>query len=1018
VAADAVVTRNPFERLDRYELRHLPAHLVAVGRLDDLHGLLRLGFGREPSAASVENAWFSAKDAANEFASYAEDVELAWKSEIERGADDVPLELSYALMRSSVRAMTIQVPDALILALVERGVWSAEQGLSHAWQRPADTPGERWTRTSLLVVMLRHLQPERRSVLFKEVRDEARRLEHDRAAAILWELVPAAPEPAREPLVEEALERTRKAGPRALADVLPRVPPAPRGSLWRELVGAFGRLTPEQQDQALNAVAPQLTVAEVEQAIALTRKMRGIGAQGRALAELAERLPEKRRLAIAREELAAVPTRKQLAAVPGSPRVRDWADRLTALCPVLPAPWADAALDVAAKTASPIARAELLSVLAQALDPDDPRRSETVHEAITTSREAGNALWHAGLMARLARACPEHERGAIWEEALAAARGLEPDGLHLEALRSMAPYLDADAVAGFVELAHTVMWVSDRAELLALAAATQHADQRTALLREALRTTNSAESDDEVTSVIERLAPQLPDELLDEGLDCAERIEATFWRGGALAALAPYLDATQLRRALAAARAISDGADATRAILALAAAADVDVNRDIWERARALALAIRQPTERALALTLLARAAPEPERTNVLAEALTAARAIASPYERDDALTELAGDLAHEQRDIVLAEALEAMKRQDVGGDLHDRLRRMAPLLPPTLLHEAFRFAGGLDPTFRAHTIAALVPFLPAELRARACEEALMTGAARFENAGDKHLLIMTLAAHLPPQATWRAISLAMDIDDAILRPQALAALAEHLNEAERRKLLSDAELNALLRRERSAELKVRVERASVLAAAEREDLLDEVRAEETERRVPLLASLIPLLTGEARTRAVDHALAAARSLEHHSHRARSLAALAAVLPDELAGLAAEEALAAATASAPGTRCEALVAAAPTLPTADRERALREAVDDALASLPDAVQVGGQLERSLGRLAPALSTLPCETRGALVLRVVRELERFARSEVLRAVAAFVPALLPIQAAPSAGAIAEVESWWP
>jgi hypothetical protein len=1013
------VTRNPVDRLNRYELRHLPAHLIAVGRFDDLHGLLRLGFRREPSGASAENAWFSAKDAANEFASYAEDIELAWRSERERGAADVPLELSYALIRSSVRVMTIQVPGALILALVEQGVWSAEVGLSHAWQRPAGTPGEHWTRISLLAAMLRHLEPEQRSVLFTEVRDEARRLEHDRAAAILWELVPAAPEPARERLVEEALERTRKAGPRGLAEVLPRVPPAQRHGLWRELVGAFGRLRPEQQDQALSAIAPQLTLAEVEQAIALTRKMRRIGAQGRAVAALAARLPEERRLAIAREELAAVPARKQLAAVPGSPRVRDWAERLTALCPVLPAPWADAALDVASRTASPIARAELLSVLAQALDPDDPRRSRVVHKAITTSREAGNDLWHAPLMARLARACPEDERGRIWEEALATARGLEPDGLHVDALRSMAPYLGADAVAGFVELARVVVkWVLDRAELLALAAAAQPADQRTALLREALHTTNSAESDDEVALVIERLASQLPDELLDESLECAERIEATFWRGGALAALAPYLDATQLRRSLAAARAISDGADATRAILAVAAV-DSDASRNIWERARSLAVAIRQPTERASALTQLARAAHEPERATVLAEALAAARAIVSPYERDDALTELAGDLADEQRNAVLAEALEAIKRQDVGGGLDDRLRRVAPLLPPALLHEALRFARGLDSTFRAHAIAALVPFLPAELRAQACEEALMIGAAGFENAGDMHLLIVNLAAHLPPQATWRAINLAMDIDDAIWRPQSLATLAEYVNEAERRKLLSDAELDALLRRERSAELKVRVERASLITAAQREALLDEIRAEETERKVPLLASLIPLLVGESRTRAAEHALAAARSLEYHSHRAHSLAALAAVLPNELAHLAAEEALAAATAGAPGTRCEALLAVAPTLPPADRERALREAVDDALASFRDAAEVGGQLEGSVGRLSPALSTLPWEIRGALVLRVVRELERFARADVLRAVAAFLPAVLPIQAPPSiASVIAEVESWWP
>jgi hypothetical protein len=133
------------------------------------------------------------------------------------------------------------------------------------------------------------------------------------------------------------------------------------------------------------------------------------------------------------------------------------------------------------------------------------------------------------------------------------------------------------------------------------------------------------------------------------------------------------------------------------------------------------------------------------------------------------------------------------------------------------------------------------VPFLPADLRAGACEEALTTGAARFENAGDMHLLIVNLAPHLPTQAARLAINLAKGIDDATWRPQALATLAEHLNEAERRELLSDAELDALLRRERSAELKTRVEHAALLTGVEHEALLNDILAEEEERQVPLL---------------------------------------------------------------------------------------------------------------------------------------------------------------------------------
>ena len=600
--ADRRKAGNPVSPLSRYELRHLPAHLAAAGQFDEMHRLLRLSFTAEPGAAT-ENAWFSAKDAVSELTSFADDVELAWRSEVERGVADVPLELRYALMRSSMRTQTAQVPGALVIALVERGVWSAEQGLSQVWRHADDTRGEARARALLLAAVLRHLEPEQRSTYFTAMHEQARQLGNGRAE-VLWQLVPAAPDAAREPLVEEALEATRQEGPRAVAEVLPRVPPASRRLLWPNLVRAFGHLQPELQERALSAVGPQLTMAEIEHAIALTRKMRRIGAQGPAVASLAEHLPEDRRLAIAGEELAA--------AACGEP-TQEWADRLTALCPVLPTAWADAALDTAARITNLSTRAMTLSVLVQALDRHDPRRARVIRQAITMSRNYGNELWHARLMAMLARSCPEHESAAMWQEALAAARGLG-NGSFLDALEWIAPYVDAAATEGFLEAARSVQRPTDLAKLLWLAAANLHADQRTELLREALRTTDSAESGFDVAWVIERLAAQLPDELIDEGIDRAERIGEISWRQQALAALAPYLDGARLRRALAAARAISDGVDATNAILAVAVV-DSGSSRGIWELARSLADAIREPVRRAAAFTQLARAAQEPERT-------------------------------------------------------------------------------------------------------------------------------------------------------------------------------------------------------------------------------------------------------------------------------------------------------------------------------------------------------------------------------------------------------------------
>jgi hypothetical protein len=115
-------------------------------------------------------------------------------------------------------------------------------------------------------------------------------------------------------------------------------------------------------------------------------------------------------------------------------------------------------------------------------------------------------------------------------------------------------------------------------------------------------------------------------------------------------------------------------------------------------------------------------------------------------------------------------------------------------LLSPRLLDQALEFARGLQRSYRAHAIGALAPFVPAERRAEVFNEAL-SAAASFENPGDLHQLVLSLAPHLPPEAVPAAVGLASTIDDSIWRPHALAALVPYLDEDERRKLGVDVSI-------------------------------------------------------------------------------------------------------------------------------------------------------------------------------------------------------------------------------
>jgi hypothetical protein len=764
---------NPIARLDPYELRQLPAHLVTARRFEDLHRLLRLDFAVGESKA---NAWFSAKDAAGELASYLEDVQLARRSEVERDSRDASADVAYLLMESSAGTMTLQLPDALVVALVERDLWTAEQGLAHAQRLPAETPGERWQHQLLRATLVEHLRADARPSAVEELRGELRPAElgEIRLSELLWKLVSAAPEPMRQALVGEALQVTRRALQRSrntavttLATVIPRIPLPLRRDLWPDFAKAFPALPPEVQE-VIHEFAPILTVTEVEQALALTSTMPRIGAQGLAVASLAVYLPEERRVTIAERELADVTFRKRTVS-------DQWPERLVALVSRLTARLADAALDAARKSSRP----ELsLSALAEALDAGDPRRVAIVEQVLSSSREYGNELWHARLVARLTRVLPEGERRTLWREAFATVEGISDEQSRLTALQWIAPYLDTTAVPAFVDLTRGVQWLWSRAEVLSLAAAALPVPERTGLLREVLESTRAAESASDVAGMIEVIAHLLPAELHDESLDCLERIADPARRRDGVAALAPHLDRDRLRRALGVMRLIGDGVDATSALLALASVVGSYARRRVREDAAAIAERIRDAAARGEAFVHLARASQEPLRTGFLANAQRAAREIASPYDRFDVLVGLAPELDGGERDAVLGQALTALERHDVGGDLDAELGRLAELLPPPLLDAALAFARRVTRSYSPHLIGAVVPFLPDDLRRQASYEALR-GAGYFENAGDTHKLILTLAPHLPPEAMQYATNVAEGIDDETYRLDALRTLAE-----------------------------------------------------------------------------------------------------------------------------------------------------------------------------------------------------------------------------------------------
>jgi hypothetical protein len=118
--------RNPFAALDPYYLQFLAAHLDERGRVDDLHRLLTL------ETADGLNAWFDAKDAADDTLGFADDV-LRGRRRAAAAPDSGPArehELLYSLMLASVNSLADDVSPQHVAYLVGAGTWTLRRGIA------------------------------------------------------------------------------------------------------------------------------------------------------------------------------------------------------------------------------------------------------------------------------------------------------------------------------------------------------------------------------------------------------------------------------------------------------------------------------------------------------------------------------------------------------------------------------------------------------------------------------------------------------------------------------------------------------------------------------------------------------------------------------------------------------------------------------------------------------------------------------------------------------------------------
>jgi len=253
-----IVTYDRWDRLldDGYIHAHLAWHMEQAGQIEAIHALLRL------ETDEGRNAWYETQERLGQTAAFLDDLRRAWRLAEEPSAghdrqQTVGLQCRYALVIASLNSLAQNIPPALLIALVTKGIWSPAQALAHARHVPdAAQRGAALAALSPRLVELGDVQEALTAA--REIEDE-----DDRSEALAG-LSPHLPEAEREGVLREALAAAREiedesTRSEALAGLSPHLPEAEREGLLREALAAAREIRWEDdRSKVLAGLAPHL----------------------------------------------------------------------------------------------------------------------------------------------------------------------------------------------------------------------------------------------------------------------------------------------------------------------------------------------------------------------------------------------------------------------------------------------------------------------------------------------------------------------------------------------------------------------------------------------------------------------------------------------------------------------------------------------------------------------------------------------------------------------------------------
>jgi hypothetical protein len=712
---------NPVAGLADYELRHLAEHLAEAGRAADLHRLLAL------ETAAQHNAWYEVKEARENIADYAADVQRAWNhaendyrpaDNISAG-ENISLQCRYALIASSLNSLAENVPPRLLHFLVKEGVWSLQRGIFYARQIPNG-----WQRAEAMIAILPLLEEEtERMKWWRETLANIQAVKYWGGRDIinfLENLVLSYPDPKPEEVVRTVLALIPEK--RKTAFFMMFEPFLPEGLLvegleWVRLNG--GKAT------EFATLAHRLPTREramvFEEIVEEARSMENVSELDDAFLALEQYEPLLAKILLSK--IHPYVTRVDFSETD----VLDNSSRLHLFIEVLPYLEEDEqerllqrVLDLLTEMDHAFIASITEVFLSLASHAPSPSREKVLAQSINVLRR------HIYSMAEMVPYFEGEQQEQVLKEIL---REIHEDAMYLDTreIRGLFRYLSSASLQDVLAFTKQNLSGISRVRTLASLAELLTGPEREGVLHEALEETQTIILSHEHNEALSLLAPLLPTPLLKEALKIAKVVsEGTSLLHGFSYWLASIPDAAREQV----------GRFSIKLLPSLPLEEEwaqvpwIDELAHYWPEALvadalALVRAYQEPTNKAKALAILARSmmAQELEREKVLLEALAEVDNIKNIRRRAETLAKLAAVPCPSQNDAVVQRALEVLAELD-------------------------------DKEMQAPILAQLAPVLPISLR----EQVILATLARRTKSLKGRGVLQALAPHLSEQVVWNLL--------------------------------------------------------------------------------------------------------------------------------------------------------------------------------------------------------------------------------------------------------------------